>query len=288
MIFVFICLALSTSILLFFREFGRRGWETLPIIAVNYLVCVACAACVDPGVFAEIQSAPAALWPLGLLQGGLFIGLFQLTARAVSVLGLALTAIAVRLSLLIPVGIAAVWWGESFTVVSGIGVAFACGGLFFLTPRRDPQPGGKSIRNVLVYAAILFLGTGWADTNFKIFDRYFLGPISGTAFTVLLFGVAGVLAWLWLGKLYWTRGQTIPKYAWFAGLVLGIPNYFSVYFMIEALDRVPASVYFPVNNVGVILLAAVLGAIFWGETLTRRTSIGLVLATVAIGLLALA
>jgi uncharacterized membrane protein len=64
-------------------------------------------------------------------------------------------------------------------------------------------------------------------------------------------------------------------------------NFFSLYFLVYALHHGwDGSVLFPVNNMGVLLLAALTGVLIFKEDLTLNKIIGFVLATGAIVLLA--
>ena len=69
--------------------------------------------------------------------------------------------------------------------------------------------------------------------------------------------------------------------------MLGVPNYFSLLFLMEAL-RLPgwrSSVIFPVNNMGIVVLTAVCAALLFREELSQKNFIGILLAVAAISLL---
>ena len=44
-----------------------------------------------------------------------------------------------------------------------------------------------------------------------------------------------------------------------AGIILGIPNYFSMYFVLIALEQLGSIYVFPVLNIGVVLTSAIIG-----------------------------
>jgi uncharacterized membrane protein len=73
-----------------------------------------------------------------------------------------------------------------------------------------------------------------------------------------------------------------------AGIVLGIPNFGSIYFILKMLEQGwEGSVFFPINNVGVILLSTAVALIIFKEQLSRLNIIGIVLAILGIVLISL-
>jgi multidrug transporter EmrE-like cation transporter len=104
-------------------------------------------------------------------------------------------------------------------------------------------------------------------------------------FLLLAFGIAfliGAAVVLWRGvrRGIWPDRRTI---GW--GLLLGVINYGSLEFILRAIERLPGTVVFPVNNIAIVLLAAVLGITVWDEHLSRLNRIGLGCAVVALVLL---
>jgi multidrug transporter EmrE-like cation transporter len=74
-----------------------------------------------------------------------------------------------------------------------------------------------------------------------------------------------------------------------AGLVLGVPNYFSIYFIIKALKNgMESSVVYPINHVGTVLFTSFLGVLIFKEKLIPKNYIGIVVAIVAIVMIAFA
>ncbi len=72
-----------------------------------------------------------------------------------------------------------------------------------------------------------------------------------------------------------------------ASITLGVPNFLSFYFLILALTAYGNSGAFvyPLYNIGVILVSALVAFVFFKEKLTTLNKIGLLLAVVAIGLI---
>ncbi len=70
-----------------------------------------------------------------------------------------------------------------------------------------------------------------------------------------------------------------------AGAAVGIPNYFSSYLLLRALQKLPAFLAYPVYSTGTILLVLLAGALLFRERLTRRQALGVGLILGALALL---
>ena len=69
------------------------------------------------------------------------------------------------------------------------------------------------------------------------------------------------------------------------GILLGIPNYFTVALLVAGLRTLPAVVFFPANNIGQLILGSLAGALLYRERLDALTWVGVGLAATAIILL---
>jgi uncharacterized membrane protein len=69
---------------------------------------------------------------------------------------------------------------------------------------------------------------------------------------------------------------------------LGIFNYFSIYFLLRALqnDFINSSSIFTINNVAIVLLSTIFGILFFKETLSKKNWFGIGLAVISIILVA--
>ncbi|WP_338038962.1 EamA family transporter [Maribacter litopenaei] len=73
------------------------------------------------------------------------------------------------------------------------------------------------------------------------------------------------------------------------GICLGVPNYFSIYFLMKALDSdtLNSASLFTINNVAVVMLSTLLGILLFKERISIKNWIGIGLAVVSIILVAL-
>ena len=111
------------------------------------------------------------------------------------------------------------------------------------------------------------------------------GISTGEDITIVssIFGFAGLLG---LIILIINMGLGRAKFKFknvIAGIILGIPNFYSIYLIVYLLNRDwEASVLFPMNNVGIIALSAITALLFFKERLNVFKWIGLALAILAI------
>jgi hypothetical protein len=87
-----------------------------------------------------------------------------------------------------------------------------------------------------------------------------------------------------LGIQYLFKKYTFEIKSLVGGLALGIPNFFSIFFLVKALrsDLFDSSGIFTVNNVAVVALSTLTGIIFFMERLKLKNWIGIFLAILSI------
>ena len=73
-----------------------------------------------------------------------------------------------------------------------------------------------------------------------------------------------------------------------AGIILGVPNYFSIIFLIKALQNknIESSTLFTVNNVGVVVVSTFVGLWLFKEQFSAKNKVGIALALLGIVLVA--
>jgi drug/metabolite transporter (DMT)-like permease len=106
-------------------------------------------------------------------------------------------------------------------------------------------------------------------------------------FISTVFGTAGALGLLY-ASVQWLRG-TLPfsMRNVVGGVVLGIPNFGSMYFLLRALGSgLEGSFVFPVINVGIILATTAGAVAFFRERLSPLNWVGIAIAVAAILLMA--
>ena len=314
--FLFLAVACSLGIATIFKLAERRDLDRTALLAVNYAAAAALAVALDGATGGG--RVPTGAVALGVVQGVLFIGGFWLFARAIREAGIGLAAGAMRLSVVVPVVAAWAVWNEVPTALQLVGLALA-GAAFVLVARpagspdadspdatqtvtggvpaatsaaaldaRPAAPAGAPRVGLLLGA--LFLAGGLVDVVMKAFQSGYGAaapvPVPTATFLLFVFGVAfavGAVAVVWTG-VRTGRWPGAAVVGW--GLGLGVINYGSAEFLLRALGELRAPVAFPLNSVSIVLGAALLGRLVWGEHLSRANVAGLGLAAVAVALLA--
>ena len=74
-----------------------------------------------------------------------------------------------------------------------------------------------------------------------------------------------------------------------AGICLGVPNYFSIYFLVKTLrsDILESSGIFAINNVSIVTLSTFVGIFLFKEKLIKKNWIGIGLAILSIILISI-
>jgi multidrug transporter EmrE-like cation transporter len=72
------------------------------------------------------------------------------------------------------------------------------------------------------------------------------------------------------------------------GIILGVPNYFSIYAITKALDSgiVQSSVLYPINNMGIVICSAIGAVLLFREKLSWMNWTGIAISVLAIGMIA--
>ncbi len=195
---------------------------------------------------------------LGLL---FFIGFFVF-AIAISKAGVSLSAVSSRLSVIIPVGLSVIIYNENPSMFQSAGIILALITilLFYFSIRKFSS--GSFNKSDYLYLILLLAAIGINDFCFKIFQNWRpAGEKNFFIFIIFSFAFIYSLAYVLFKKIRMNY-RTLST-----GLLLGIPNVFSSYFMIDALNTLPAVIVYPAINIGIIVLTTFAAFLIWKEKL---------------------
>lgn len=286
MIWLVLSIATSSFLYVIFKYFQVFKVHTLHAIIVNYIV-----ACVTGfiayGKAPDIEQLVHADWFFyALFLGSLFITIFNIMALTSQKNGLSVAAVSGKMSLVIPV-IAGIWlYDESIGWKKVVGILLALVSVYLTSVKSEN--GLKFDKKLLFLPIILFLGSGVIDTTLKYAEKMHVPDGDEPLFSAMCFAIAFILGILVL--IYEaTQKRFINWRSFVAGIVLGVPNYFSIYFLIRALKNgMESSVVYPINHVGTVIFSTLLGILIFKEKLIPKNYIGIVIAIVAIVMIAFA
>jgi drug/metabolite transporter (DMT)-like permease len=264
--------------MIIFKMFDRFKVNTLNAIVVNYWVAATLSILLDPSGI-PLQKAPLEPWFFQAIgMGFLFITLFNIIAKSTQNIGVSVTTVANKMSLIMPVMFSIIVLHDAVNVVKVIGIVLALLAVY-LTTKSDNRSAVD--KRYIIYPFIVFIGSGIIDTLFKYNDEFTLGDNGLEPFVSWIFITSSFLGLLVLIFNYFRKNSLI------AGFILGFPNYFSIYFLLKSLSiGLEGSVVIPLNNISIVAVSALSGIFIFREKGTRSNMIGLLLAIIAIGLLA--
>jgi drug/metabolite transporter (DMT)-like permease len=287
MFYLFAVIILNAVIYAFFKLFPRYKVVTLQAIVTNYWVCVATGSIFLGYSPLNTGSLSQAWFPWAILMGIAFISIFNLVGYCTRRDGITTATIANKLSLVIPVLFSIFLYSEQAGFLKVLGIILAFPAVYFTTRVKTEE--GR--RQSLFWPILLFLGSGLLDTLVKYVEQSFLDtPAVQASYTIHVFAIAGIIGTVYVLILTLAGKIRLHYRNIIAGIVLGIPNYFSIYYLIRLLnsDFMQSSAAIPVSNVGVVVVSTLVAMLFFRETANRQRIAGLLLAIAAILLISFA
>ncbi|MFN2394445.1 MAG: EamA family transporter [Bacteroidales bacterium] len=283
--YLLLAIFFSSCIIVTFRLFSILRIDNLQAITANYLIAALLCFFIweEDLIFSELYLKP--WFPWSMINGVLFILVFFIFAQSAQKAGVAVTAVASKMSVIIPVAIGFFIYSDHISIlkIAGILTAFPAFYLIFKKPDKPLEPDKKYIFLPL----ILFLGTGSNDSIMKHAQKFHIGN-EFLLFLGVIFTFSLIIGSVFLiRKLYISR-QKFDLRNVLAGFLLGFFNFSSTYFFLKGLSVFESSVFFPVFNVSIVSMGALIGLIIFKERLWWKNWIGIILAILTILFIALA
>jgi len=292
MIYLIFSILSSAAIYVIFKFLDRFKIKTFNIIIINYITAAILGILLTE-THRDIFPLFKNQWfPYSIIIGIMFIMMFVVIAKSSQVVGIAITTISNKMSVIIPITVSIIIDPlDVLTNLKAIGILLAILAVFLSVYRKrkvefDP-------RNIYL-PIILFLGMGLVDSFVKYAQQYHVADDVLPIFTVILFAMAAIAGLITkaLQKTSFTELFHVKNLIW--GIGLGISNYGSLYFLIKALNyksqigkNIDGSVVFGINNLGIIILSVLIGLIVFKERFLKINWIGIILSLVAIYVLSI-
>src|ERR1700744_6152731 len=276
-IFLSICCSVAVSILLKLAK--RYHIDVLQAITWNYSTAILLTWIIyKPQLYQQQIVHGYTYLSVGLLLPVLFL----IIAASVRIIGIVRTDVAQRLSLLIPIVAAFALFNEQQTSLKIIGIAIGFVAIVCSIPWQLNRSTRKLGNVSWLYPLIVFAGFGFIDVLFKQITLFTDVPCTTSLFIIYI--LAFIISLIFLAiQIY--RKKT--RFSWphiLIGWVLGIVNFGNILFYMKA-HKVSAnspSTVFAGMNIGVIVLATLVGLFIFKEKLSLLNKIGIALAVIAI------
>lgn len=272
----------ATMIFVVFKLFSRFGINTPQAIVFNYVMACCCGIVFQPTAIQYSLVLQQAWFPFAMGLGVLFITVFNLMAVTTQRSGLSVVSVATKMSVVIPIVFGLVYYRESLGVFKGAGIILALIAVYLASSKS--AEGLKIKPPNLILPLLVFLGSGVIDTTIKYLESEYIGKDDIPIFSAAIYGTAAIIGFAVFGFQALRGSFKVEFKNVLGGFVLGIPNYFSVYFLVRALrsDILESSGIFTVNNVAIVMCSTLLGILLFKEKLSAKNWLGIVLAILGI------
>ena len=286
MIFLILAILFSTGVFVAMRLFERFKLDNHQALMWNYVFASGTGFLICEHWDTAPQLVNEPWFGLSILTGFWFIFTYLLMTASTQRSGVTVTSLSSKLSVVLPILAGVIMFSERLNFVATLGIVLALvalvlviGGKNNKIERKDARPCVSTLLPVFI-----FFGTGTGDILMKVTEQQNTGDdlgfmIAFIYFVALLFGIIIVAYDLIRGKSKWQWKSAL------GGIGLGVINFFSTSSVYHAMRHFDNVVLFPIYNIGVVSLTALVGWLVFKEKLTWKNYLGLVIAIIAVVLI---
>jgi drug/metabolite transporter (DMT)-like permease len=263
------------------KSFAKFNIDTLQALVVNYLVAFLVGV-----LFLDNQTFSSSIfnqeWIIGsVFLGFLFIGTFYATAITSQKNGLSVASVASKMSVVIPILSGVLLFQEVLNSIKIGGIILALIAVYFTSKKEKGEV--QSFGNLL-FPTLVFVGAGTIDASLKYLQSHYLPENQVGIFSTVTFLFAFIVGIFLIGYKIIFQQTKIKGRNVLGGIILGIPNYFSLFYLIKMLEAkaFQSATLFTINNIAIVILTSLVGMLFFKEKLNARNIFGILLALLAI------
>ena len=276
----------SSLIFVIFKLYDVYNIDTLHAIIVNYFIACTVGLVFYDGEVSLHELSQKSWLPGAIALGILFIVVFNLMARTSQRLGVSVASVATKMSLVVPVVVGVWLYKEALGNLKILGIVLALAAVYFASLRTSKL---EYNRINLILPALVFLGSGIIDASLKYLEENYVSAEEFPLFSAAVFGAAAITGTIFIlikmakKPIQWSVRDVV------GGVALGVPNFFSIYFLLRALQNnsLNSASIFTINNVAIVMFSTLLGILLFREKLSVKNWAGIALAVVSILLVAL-
>ena len=185
MIFLILSILSSTIIYVVFKLVEKHRVVNFSAIIVNYIVaCFAGFFLSDSNPF-TLQIFSEKWLPVALLVGTMFIVTFYVIAKSTQKVGVAVTTVAVKMSVVFPIAFS-IWYdaNDSLTIYKMVGIILALLAVYLTVYQKNKKTFDLK---VIMLPLFLFVGMGIVDSFVKFAQSEYISDNLASTFSAIVF-----------------------------------------------------------------------------------------------------
>lgn len=250
-----------------------------PPIAINYIAASAFGFSINNNA-SNFTLASISPWIFfSVIIGIMLIGNFYLIGHSTQRAGIGITTVSAKMSFAIPVTYSLFFDindNVEYKKIALILLAIASVAFVIYPKNYEPQKAGS-----ILFPVLIFFGLGILDGLVKYNQYHFITTSASSAlFSAFNFCIAAIIGISILLFNKKQRHQILNIKVILTGVALGIANFGSMYFLINALNELKFnnSLVFGINNIGIVLTSVMAAIIIYKEKFSRINWFGLMLS----------
>lgn len=231
MISLLLAILFSSFLYLIFKIFLKFKINTLHAIVFNYIIAFSVGFLTNPFdlEFNNLINKP--WFPSSIFLGFMFILVFNILGKTIQVNGISVASVSSKMAMIIPILFGIIIFNENISPYKILGILIALLAVYYTTKKEKTEAHSSN----LILPTLLFIGAGIIDTSMNYIQYHFIEEDEASLFASTTFLFAFIFGVLFLLFKTIKEQQIIYGKNILAGLLLGIPNYFSMYFLIKRL-----------------------------------------------------
>lgn len=278
---LFLAIFLSSLIFVLFKVFPLFKIDTFQAIVFNYISAFLCGYILYGSDLKE-EAWENTNWIFyAVLAALLFISLFILMGKSAQKNGMAITSVAVKMSMAVSVLGMVFIYNEQLPFLKIIAILLAFSGVILVSFSKKSSDSKQQTWWMLL---ILFFGSGILDLLLNYVQKTQVDVISTALFSAFGFGLAGLIGLGILITQIIRRKTRIEFRNIIGGVILGVPNFFSIFLLMRAYNSVTwsDSSVLAVINVAIVCISTLLGTLIFSEKISWAKGLGLCCSLFAI------
>ena len=281
MLYLLLSIFFNAILFVIIKSFAKFNINALQALVVNYLTAFLVGL-----LFLNNQKIDSQIlqknWIFGsIILGFIFIGTFYATTIASQRNGLSTASVASKMSIVIPILSGVLLFHEVLNSIKISGIILALIAVYFTSKK---EKGEIQASGNLLYPVLVFIGAGTIDASLKYLQSHFVPENEVGIFSTLTFLCAFFVGILIISFQVIVNKTKIYGRNILGGIILGIPNFFSLYYLIKMLEAkaFQSATLFTIHNIAIVILTSIVGVLFFNEKLNKRNIFGILLALLAI------